>query len=192
MIPDINLLPQHEKRQSDSKVLYILIGIIVLLSLSFFIWQYFSARAQIVSLEQEETNLIAQRDQLQSQIDANQNHLGSLEQSIEVVNLLSYPVSPLIDETKALQPTNSYLREYVFAEKNVTITIDFETLKDISQYISRLTNSAYFEDGQIVSITNYELTTDSTDETNFDVVPRKTAEISLLIDENFLATGGVQ
>ncbi|MDN4495517.1 malate synthase [Ureibacillus aquaedulcis] len=195
MIPDINLIPKLEKSQQGSRLLYILLGILTLLGLTLLIWQYFTAKAAVIELQREETNLIAQRDQLKVDLATLQPaNEGSLEQSLQFVELVSYPVTPLIDEIQGLLPSNSYLRNYSFSPESVSISIDFETLSDVSTYVSRLNNSAYFIDGQVLSITNSELGEElgTEDETNFDVIPRQSAEITLLINETYLATGGVQ
>jgi len=195
MIPDINLIPKLEKNQQGSKLLYILLAIIALLVLSLFLWQYFSARAEIAELKREETNLIAKRDQLNQDFVTQQPaNEGTLEQSLQFVEMVSYPVSPLINEIQGLQPSNSYLRNYSFSAESVSISIDFETLSDVATYVSRLTNSAYFTDGQVLSITNSGLGEDlgTDDTTDFDVIPRQSVQITLLINESYLATGGVQ
>ena len=195
MIPDINLIPKLEKSQQGLKLLYILLAIIALLVLSLFLWQYFSARAEIAELKREETNLIAKRDQLNQDFVTQQPaNEGTLEQSLQFVEMVSYPVSPLINEIQGLQPSNSYLRNYSFSAESVSISIDFETLSDVATYVSRLTNSAYFTDGQVLSITNSGLGEDlgTDDTTDFDVIPRQSVQITLLINESYLATGGVQ
>jgi len=195
MVPDINLIPKLEKIQQGSKLIYFLLSIVALLALSYFLWQYFSARAQITELQAEESNLITERDQLASDLAVSQPvNEGSLEQSLSFVEQVSYPVSPLIDEIQGLQPSNSYLRNYTFSPESVTISVDFETLGDVATYVSRLSKSTYFTDGQVQSISNSDLGEElgSEEETDFDVIPRQSAEITLLIDEEFLATGGVQ
>ncbi|PYF02861.1 PilN domain-containing protein [Ureibacillus chungkukjangi] len=195
MIPDINLIPRLERNQQGSRLLYSLLAIITLLVLSLFVWQYFSANAEIADLQSKEANLMAQRDQLAADLTNLQpSSQGSLEQSLQFIERVSYPISPLMDEIQALQPSNSYLRNYNFSPESVSISIDFETLSDVSTYVSRLSNSSYFIDGQVLSITNSglgeELGTEN--ETNFDVIPRQSVEITLLIDETYLSTGGVQ
>lgn len=193
MIPDINLIPKLEKDHTGSKLFYLILGIIVLLLLSFFLWQYFQARVQIATLSNEQTALQQQRDQLKLELDTyNSMNQGSLKQSVEFVELVSYPVSPLIENIQSLQPENSYLRSYSFSAESVDITVDFETLSDIADFISRLSNSPYYMDAQISSISNFELGNTEQNEDSFDVIPRHTADITLLIDSNYLATGGVQ
>lgn len=196
MIPDINLLPKVERRPNNTKLLYILLAVIALLILSLLVWQYFSARSSLVSIVNEEQALLAQRDQLQSQLNVYNDSKSniSLEQSVQFLDQISYQVSPLIKEILNLQPNNSFLRTYEFAEKSVTVWIDFETMNDISNYVTRLNNSDYFLDVQVSTISNFELVVESGDtaesSTNFNEQPRYTTNLTLVIDETYLSTGG--
>ncbi|MEL3960661.1 malate synthase [Lysinibacillus endophyticus] len=196
MIPDINLLPKVERRPNNTKLLYILLAVIALLILSLLVWQYFSARSSLVSIVNEEQDLLAQRDQLQSQLNVYNDSKSniSLEQSVQFLDQISYEVSPLIKEILNLQPNNSFLRTYEFTEKSVTVWIDFETMNDISNYVTRLNNSDYFLDVQVSTISNFELVVESGDtaerSTNFNEQPRYTTNLTLVIDETYLSTGG--
>lgn len=203
MIPDINLLPKVEKRQSTStKNIYILISIIVLLLVAFFVLQYFKIRGEISTLKEKEQSVLAERDQLEAELDNMTMNTGSLEQSVEFVEMISYPVSPIIDETIRLQPGHSYLREYAFDATTAEVTMDFETLSDISSYLSKLVNSAYFQDVQVTSIEHFEImpnrVTDEGEEVtvdnraNFYEVPRYEVVFTLFINSNYLAAGGVE
>lgn len=203
MIPDINLLPKVEKRQSTStKNIYILISIIVLLLVAFFVLQYFKIRGEISTLKEQEQSVLAERDQLEAELDNMTMNTGSLEQSVEFVEMISYPVSPIIDETIRLQPGHSYLREYAFDATTAEVTMDFETLSDISSYLSKLVNSAYFQDVQVTSIEHFEImpnrVTDEGEEVTVDnrasfyEVPRYEVVFTLFINSNYLAAGGVE
>ncbi|MEJ9282388.1 hypothetical protein [Ureibacillus thermosphaericus] len=193
MIPDINLLPKADKRQSASKNLYILLTIVVLLLVAFFAFQYFKIRGEIAHLRSEEQQVIAERNQLQEELDSMTVNTGSLKQSIEFVETISYPVSPIIDETIRLQTGNSYLREYTFDEKTAEVTMDFETLSDIANYLSRLTGSAYFQDVQVSSVEHFDPSAleEEDDATNFNEIPRYEVVFTLLIDQQYVAAGGV-
>lgn len=193
MIPDINLLPKLEKERSESNVIYILLVIVALLALAFFAWQYFTARSEVIELESKETNLIDQRDQLQFELESlTVAQGGSLKESVTFVEAVSYPVSPLIDETQRLLLKNAYLREYEFDAEVVHIVVDFETLNDTAQYVSRLTKSQYFSDVQVTSVENTEIGDAKEDETNFNLIPRQSAQIDLIINKQFLSAGGGQ
>jgi hypothetical protein len=193
MIPDINLLPRVDKRQSASKNLYILLTIVVLLLVAFFVFQYFKIRGEIAHLRSEEQQVIAERNQLQEELDSMTVNTGSLKQSIEFVETISYPVSPIIDETILLQTGHSYLREYTFDAKTAEVTMDFETLSDIANYLSRLTGSAYFQDVQVTSIEHFDPSDfeEEDDSTNFNEIPRYEVVFTLFIDQQYLAAGGV-
>ncbi len=193
MIPDINLLPRVDKRQSASKHLYILLTIVVLLLVAFFVFQYFKIRGEIAHLRSEEQQVIAERNQLQEELDSMTVNTGSLKQSIEFVEQISYPVSSIIDETIRLKTEHSYLREYAFDAKTAKVTIDFETLSDIANYLSRLTGSAYFQDVQVTSIEHFDPSDreEEDDSTNFNEIPRYEVVFTLFIDQQYLAAGGV-
>ncbi len=203
MIPNINLLPKTDKRKTESNLVFILIGVIVLLALAFMLWQYFSARSSLADFATEEATLQQEVAKLQTDYDnliALQNR-GSLENSVTFVERVSYPVSPLIDETQDLLSANTYLRSYSFSESAVSINVDFETLGNIANYVSALENSQYFTDAQLSNVSNFEVNPvtsseeekEEEDETaKFNEVPRYSTSITLEINQTYLATGGVQ
>ncbi|MEG0451256.1 MAG: PilN domain-containing protein [Lysinibacillus sp.] len=193
MIPDINLLPRLERGQSSSRVLYGAVAVGTILLLTLFIWQYFSARIELVNVSAQQQSLQNEVAQLQVTYDELSNETkGSIEDAVAFVERVSYPVSPLIDETQLLLPENSYLRNYEFEEKSSTITVDFETLTDVSTYINSLENSAYFADTQLEKVDNFELNPNNEEIATFNEVPRYSVDITLFMDEAYLATGGVQ
>lgn len=197
MIPDINLLPKLDKRQGSVKVLLMGVGIVTALVLAILMWQYFDVKSEIPLLISQQTSLQAERDQLQMEYDILTTvSTGSLADSVTFVERVSYAVSPLIDETQAILPKYTYLRSYSFSESGVSIVVDFESLTDIAAYVSRLENSAYFEDTQLSSVSNFEVDPASAEEEDemakFEEVPRYTTNISLMINQTYLATGGVR
>lgn len=192
MIPDINLLPRLERGQSSSKVLYGAVAACAILLLTLLVWQYFSARSELSTVTAQQQNLQQEVEQLQVQYDELTSvNQGSIEESVAFVERVSYPVSPLIDETQLLLPEHSYLRNYEFEEKSTTITVDFETLTDVSTYINSLENSAYFFDAQLEKVDNFELNPNNEETAIFHEVPRYSVDITLFMDEAYLATGGV-
>lgn len=118
---------------------------------------------------------------------------GTLEQSVQFVNHVSYPVTPLIDETQALLPEHTYLRNYQFGEENIEITADFETMSAISNYLDKLNVSPYFTDVQVGTIENFDLAIGEQNEVNaqdkYQQLPRYSVTFSLAIDFTFLVGG---
>lgn len=196
MVPEINLLPNLEKKKASPTLLYaVLIGITAIV-LVYMIFLYFGAKSDISTLSKQEQEITTQRDELQKELDAMSNaNKGSLAQSVKFVENVSYPVTPLIAETQALLSEHTYVRGYTFDEESVTVTTDFETMNDISRYVEKLGVSDYFRDTQVDTIGNFEVelgeqTDDKRLEDKFKEIPRYTVTIKLFIDYSYLARGG--
>ncbi|GAB0166999.1 PilN domain-containing protein [Lysinibacillus sp. CTST325] len=194
MVPEINLLPNLEKKHSTPTLMYVVFIILIGMIVGYMIFLFFQAKSDLTKLSAQEVELSSQREQLQIELDSKQNvNQGSLEQSVQFVENVSYPVTPLMDETQVLLPEQTYLRNYVFGEKNVEITADFETMSAISAYLEKLTASPYFNDIQVDTISNFDVAIGNQEEKSaknkFKEVPRYSATITLGIDFKFLAGG---
>lgn len=192
MIPNINLLPKLEKERTVPVwVIASMIGFVAIV-LAFFIFQYFGAKSELTTLSAEQQRLTTQRDQVQAELTALQEkNKASLDQSVKFVENVSYDVTPLITETNSLLPDFSYLRNYSFSAENVVITVDFETMSSISEYVESLLASPYFTDVKLGSISNFEVGT-TEDANKFTNVPRYTTDITLTVDKPYLSAGGEQ
>lgn len=194
MIPDINLMPKIEKGEASLKIAFILVGVLSILTLGLLAWTFFGAKSEIASVIPERDSLIMTRDGLQAEVASfDTMNQGSLEESVAFVERVSYPVSPVITETRNLLPLNTYLRAYVFSETGVQVTVDFETLNAISSYVSNLEKSPYFNDVQLGTIQNFNVNPSGEElsaEQQFSEVPRYSVEIMLLIDQLYVAAGG--
>lgn len=192
MIPNINLLPPQGHKKTNFKKVYIILTVIVLLVVVYFVLQYISVKGDIKSLTTEEQQVMEKRDKLKQELNEISVNSGSLSQSVEYVDVISYPVSPIIDETMKLRPGRTYLRQYSFDATSAEVKMDFETLNEISSYVSRLTSNAYIDDVQIASINQFDVnpTGEEKKEGNFNEVPRYEVTFTLHIDHQYLATGG--
>ncbi|MFJ7182444.1 PilN domain-containing protein [Lysinibacillus xylanilyticus] len=195
MVPDINLLPQLEKRADSPKLFYSLLILVVGIVLIYLMFLYFTAKSDLSMLLEEEESLTTQVDQLQQELDAKQSvNQGSLEESMLFVQRVSYPVTPLMEEVQKLLPAYSYLRSYEFQPDLINVTIDFESMPDISKYVEKLLVSPYFTDAKINSISNFYVQVgkqqELTSEQKFKEVPRYSVSITATIDQMYLAGGG--
>lgn len=194
MIPDINLMPKIEKGEASLNFAFYLVGILSIVTLGLLAWTFFSAKSEIASAIPERDSLILTRDQLSAEVASFETmNQGSLEESVSFVERVSFPVSPVITETRNLLPLNTYLRAYVFSETGVQVTVDFETLNAISTYVSSLEKSPYFNDVQLGTIQNFDVNPAGEElsaEQQFSEVPRYSVEIMLLIDQLYVAAGG--
>lgn len=194
MVPNINLLPELEKKTTSPKLLYTVLvtGIVICFAYLFFVLD--STKDELVALSDVEQTLTKQRDELRLELDVRQTeNQGSLEQVVQFVQSVSYPVTPLIDETRALLPAHSYLRSYAFGAEAINISVDFESMKDISTYVERLLASDYFIDTQISTISNFDVQLNEqkelTPEEKFKQMPRYAVTITAMIDYMYLAGG---
>ena len=200
MIPNINLLPKTHRRGSNSNLLLILVGIVGVIVLSVFTWQYFSVRGDVTDYTKQQERLQDELATLETKLTTLASNLtkGSLEESVSFVERVSYAVSPLIDEAEDLLPNNTYLTNYEFSETAVSISVNFETIASIAQYVSLLENSPYFNDAQLSTVSQLEIAVGETAEADttkekekFKEIPRYSTSISLAINESYLANGGV-
>ncbi|WP_427137098.1 hypothetical protein [Psychrobacillus psychrodurans] len=193
MVPEINLLPKMERQKSNS-ILIIAIGLILFITviLLFFI-QYFSIKGDIETLTAEETYSVAEREELTQLVkDINMSGQGNLQTSVSFAESVSKPVSPLLIEVNALLEEHTYLREYEFTNQSINITIDVETMMSMSKFVDKLLVSEYFSDVKVESVTHFELSnsTESIEE-RFEIIPRYSAIINLVVNQSYLENGGV-
>lgn len=195
MVPEINLLPQSEKKNTSSTFLYAILIAITAILLAYMIMLYFGAKSDLTALSKEEQSVTLQRDELQQKVTAATNlSAGSLAQSVKFVENVTYPVTPLITETERLLDEHTFVREYEFNEESMTVTIDFETVNAVSTYVEKLGASAFFADRQVETIDEMDValgdqTKDKTNEEKLNEIPRYTAKIKLFIDYAYLAQG---
>ena len=193
MVPEINLLPKMERQKSNS-ILITAIGLIFFITviLLFFV-QYFSIKGDIETLTAEETYSVAEREELTQLVrDINMSGQGNLQTSVSFAESVSKPVSPLLIEVNALLEEHTYLREYEFTNQSINITIDVETMMSLSKFVDKLLVSEYFSDVKVECVTHFELSnsTESIEE-RFEIIPRYSAIINLVVNQSYLENGGV-
>lgn len=193
MIPNINLMPKIEKGPTSLKFAFILVGILSVLTIIILTLLYFGAKEEIVDATSTRDTLIATRDELQRNVSSlDTQNQGSLQESVTFVERVSYPVTPIVKETKNLLPTDTYLRSYEFSTTGVALIVDLETLNAVSIYVSNLKKSPYFNDVKVGTIEAFEIDSmnEEQQEPQFAEVPRYEIEIELTINEEYIAAGG--
>ena len=192
MIPDINLLPERERRTSSSQIVWMLMGLIFVLLLAFIIFQYVSLTKNINSLEAEQEVLEEERIALESKVDSLESvEEVDLDTAVAFIENVSYPVSPLLIEVNKYITPHAYLRDYHFTETEIRFSVDFETMTDIVQYVGDLQGSVYFNDVKVEEITRFDPVQHDEEQTNgFDNVERFTNQITVTIDPSYILSGG--
>lgn len=193
MIPNINLMPKIEKGPTSLKFAFILVGILSMLTIILLAFLYYSAKNEIADAISTRDTLIATRNELQVNVTSlDTKNQESLQESVTFVERVSYPVTPIISETKNLLPPNTYMRSYEFSTLGVTVIVDLETLNAVSVYVSDLKNSPYFNDIKVGTIEAFEIDSMNEEqrEPQFAEVPRYEIEIELTINEEYIAARG--
>lgn len=186
MIPDINLLPQRERKTAGGNWLFPVFGILFILTFGFMVFQYLTLSKDIASLEKKEATLTSEKAVLEEEVyDLRELDGEDLETSIRFIESISYPVSPLIDELNRYLEDHAYLRNYSFREDKVSFSVDFETITDVSTYIDNLLRSPYFKDVIINGMSSFDPVS-LEDEDRFEVIDRFTNTFEVLIDLAYL------
>lgn len=195
MIPNINLLPKVERRTSNKSLLWLSGTILLLIFLGVGFYYY--------SLQSDVKSLIQQHQNLASQIEASQKEVanlqtagpGSFDQSVQYVESVSYPVTPIIDSVKGYLASYEKLTSLTYGETGVTVIIDFETLHGISTYVQNVLTDPLFSDVQVTSVESFDPAKKEYEEAveSDHLIPRYKATMLLSINRaKLLAEGDTQ
>lgn len=185
MIPDINLLPQRERRTARGKWLLFAFGAFFILALAFMAYQYIAFSKNIHQLEAEESALNSEKEELAAELALLRESEGEdLETSVQFIEHISYPVSPLIIELNRYLDEHAYLRSYSFEHDTLSFAVDFETITDVSNYVDDLLRSPYVKDVIINGMSSFDPV--ALEEDQFKVIDRFANTFEVLIDLNYL------
>ena len=189
---EINLLPERERKKSNTMLIYAITLILFLTILVWFFIQYITLTRDIENFSSEETYSLEEQADLTTYLASAENlSEGDLNSSVSFAENISYPVSPLLIEIDSLLEEHTYLRQYEFLEQQITLTVEVETMSTVSRLVSNLSASEYFNDIKVQSVTSFDI--DSSTEENkvyFEIIPRYSAELNLVIDSAYLKNGG--
>ncbi|WAA12839.1 PilN domain-containing protein [Fervidibacillus halotolerans] len=191
MIPDINLLPERDRKaDAFGRVFYLLIGIWVIL-LIVFGYQFFQTKSDRETLQKEIDSLTLDKRILETKGNEQPtDDANRFQEAVEYVDNLPLPTSKIITELLHLLPNeHSYLTHYSYTGGNVSIETAFETLDSVATYVSKLTNSDMFQNVKVDHISTTSIETDQT-ETYFDVLPRYNVLITIEVYLSSLRPAG--
>jgi hypothetical protein len=196
LAPEINLLPHIERPSRGRRWLTITLAVAFVLLVIYLSYQYFALNKTIQSLQSEEQQLQSEKAELESSIIVLDTPVKiDLATSVEFVESVSYPISPLLVEVNKYVKENTYLRNYVFSESTIKFAVDFETLAEVVSYVSALSSSPYFQDVKVEQIYTFDPAPSSEEEEeeteSFEKVERFANELTVVIDPYYIRTGGV-
>lgn len=189
MIPDINLLPKREKKTAKGSFVMIGFAILFIGALAFISGQYILLTKNIGTLEVDRTDLMRQKEELTEQLETLRAlEDDDLETSVQFIEDISYPVSPLIVELNRYLDDRAYLRNYSFREDILSFLVDFETITDVSTYVDDLLKSPYVKDVIVNGMSSFDPV--ALEGNQFDVIDRFANTFELLIDLDYLRKVG--
>lgn len=190
MATEINLLPKYDRRKSSIFVLSIVLGALLAIFFVILLMQYINTKSELEVLTTKDNQLLATKTEKELGLNNLQGvNSDSFAASVDFVESVSYPVTPLLDELESYLNGNSYLTSYSFSESSVSITADFETLSDVATYVESLAKSAYFYDVQVNNVSKFNVEASETEgnlDEDFSVIPRHSVQFDLLINDAYL------
>lgn len=153
-IPKINLLPSFKIKKNKRSLLWLVAVLVVVAIVSFALWNTSIAR-KIDTLAVENITKQQAVDRANEQIANYTVEKGqSLEKSVEIIDKLSYPVTPIIEAVNKGLKYYEYKTNLHFTEKNLSLTVQYETFSDIANYIEVLQANELFVDIKVTTIDN--------------------------------------
>ena len=190
MVTEINLLPKRNRIKSNIFVLSIVLGAILVIFFIFLLLQYINTKSELETISAMDSQLLSTKTEMESSLNNLQGvNKDSFSASVDFVESVSYPVSPLIDELESYLVGNSYLTSYSFSESSLSISADFETLTEVATYVEHLSKSTYFADVQVNAVSKFNVESGDTEENldeDFTVIPRHSVQFDLLINDAYL------
>lgn len=190
MVTEINLLPKRNRIKSNIFVLSIVLGAILVIFFIFLLMQYINTKSELETITTLDSQLLSTKTEMELSLNNLQGvNKDSFSASVDFVESVSYPVSPLVDELESYLVGNSYLTSYSFSESSLSISADFETLTEVATYVERLSISTYFADVQVNTVSKFNVESGDTEENldeDFTVIPRHSVQFDLLINDAYL------
>lgn len=190
-LPEVNLLPKHER--SSSSYFQMFIGLIIILILAYGLlgFYYFTSKSQLKEEQATYTQVISDNEVLQAQIDQ-----STSSDDVNLADVLSFieghdmRTSYLLEEVDELLPEDSYLSEYVYDNYEGALTVHFETLDDVAQYTKKLTESSFSTDVLVDEVGTFKPR--DNEETNEEILlhnPRYETTFTIDIEKDTLRGG---
>lgn len=185
-LPDINLLPEHERDTSFLFPLFIGLVVLTLLLYGFFLYQYITSKKHISAAEEEEAGLIEEEASLSAKLsELDGDDVTTVKGIADFLDTQDIHTSIFVDEMNELLPDNSYLANYDYAVNEATMTIHVETLDDVAAYTDRVKQSEYTRDVKVDDISIFKPVDhgEGDDIYSFAHIPRYEANFTILVNK---------
>ena len=191
MVPEINLLPQMDRKSAGNKWGALVVGVAFITIVAVLAFQYFSLTSSVKTLQAEQQVLLAEKTTIETKIATlEQPEKMDLATMVGVLESITYPVSPLLEEMNFYRGPDVYLREFILTENEIEFVMDFETVPEVATYVGDLTASDYFSDMKVEEVETFVPVDGDRTVESFDVVDRFENRFTVTIDPTYLRTGG--
>ncbi|NMH69875.1 hypothetical protein HF072_13890 [Bacillus sp. RO3] len=189
MLVDINLLPQHEKK--NQIWLYIVFGV-----LSFGILSIILLSILVSTLGKEVDTLSEQLEMSKQLRVEKEQSIADFESSDAWLQLESavkwaesYPIAtvPILNHLVELLPKRGFINQFTYTENGtIGLSIQFDTSREAAYYLTHLKESEYIMDAKLLSVAtvpvqeNERLTVSNTEQ----VLPRYVSQFELTLNRS--------
>ncbi|RXT14695.1 hypothetical protein [Ammoniphilus sp. CFH 90114] len=190
MLIDINLLPQKEKK-SFSYVLSLLVAILILLAVGGWVYLQHSQLKRELQVSQQQLELARNLRVIQEQKTSQEAVPSSsllLEEKVKWLGAIPISTVNILNHLVQLLPERGFFLQYQYsAEGELSITVQFDTLREVSGYVSELRASKNLESVEISNIATSPVTLPSylegDQEASKQYMPRYIAQFRLKLNQ---------
>lgn len=187
-LPDVNLLPKHER--DPNTLYYIFIGLIIIIILAYGLigFSYISTNNALKKEQATSTELNEQKELLELTVtQATADDAASTTEMLSFIENHEVLTSDFIDEINELLPEHSYMSDYNYEGQEAEVVSHFENLEDVAEYTTRLTDSDFSNDVKVNSVDTYELKEENED--IFQAMPRYESQFTIHVNQQELKGG---
>lgn len=182
MLIDINLLPNKPKRSFSFILIPISAGAVILVV---FLWMFFSSH-QLKSEQVTLTDRLEVTSELMNALQSNDVEAASsgqtLQEYVDWLDGVEFSTVKLLDDLVARLPERGYFMNYDFdGSETVTLTVQFDQMKEVSQYLSELNSSENVRSASVLTVTAADLTEEV--EEDGRILPRYVTEYEIVINK---------
>lgn len=205
MLVEINLLP---KKNSKSKAVFVIIGIILFLlvvTVSFYSWQINAKKAKLAETNSQLDTTLAIIDEKNRQLEEynSSTSVQELGQAIKWAETQSFDSVFLLDELTKMLPERGFILEFKIDENyKINQLIQFDTKTDAAYYLHNLLTNEWVEEAVISEANSSELDLDENTKNEDDtsvsaynkdnVLPRYIAQYEIILNLQALENAAAQ
>lgn len=185
MLIEINLLPKKTRRSIS--FIYVPITIVAVLLIAFIIMVVNAS--QLKSEQAELEQKVERTTELLSVMEGNDsefvNSADTLQQYVSWLDSVEFSTVKLLDDLVTRLPERGYFMEYVFdGNETVTITVQFDQMKEVSQYLNELNQSDNVTSASVLTVQTAQLAEEA--EENARILPRYVTDYEITINKENL------